>query len=206
MKIKICGITSARDAQVAIGEGADFLGFAFLRGPRRVEPRQVREIVDGLPSGIVAVGVFRNQPLDEVRALIRESGVSVAQLNGTESPEYAAALGVRVIKTFPTFTKRSLEELARFDSFAYLADPGGKGAIDPDWAVCAKKFGRVMLSTPPDPAALHQVIHRVRPWGVDAGASTDASPGVKDGARIRALVAAARSADHDTQQVRVTIR
>ncbi len=199
MKIKICGLTSARDAEIAIGEGADLLGFAFLRGPRRADPVIVRGVVKSLPDGVLAVAVFRNQPLEEVRSILRESGAKAAQLNGTEPPEYAAALGVPVIKTFPTFTRRSLEELARFDSFAYLADPGGKGALDADWAVCAKKFGRVMISAPSDFGALHDLIHRVRPWGVDAS-------GVKDPARIRALVGAVRAADHDTQKVRVTFR
>ena len=199
MKIKICGIASGRVAEAALAEGADLLGFAFLRGPRRADPRLAREIIKTLPDDVLAVGVFRNQPMDEVRSILRESGAAAAQLNGTEAPEYAAALGVRVIKTFPTFTKRSLEELARYDSFAYLADPGGKGALDADWAVCAKKFGRVMISAPADFGALHEFIHRVRPWGVDAS-------GLTDPARIRALVGAVRAADHDTQKVRVKIR
>ncbi len=199
MRIKICGIATARDAESALAEGADLLGFPFLRGPRRADPRLVREIVKTLPGDVMAVGIFRNQPMDEVRSIVRESGAAAAQLNGVESPEYAVALGVRVIKTFPTFTRRSIEELARYDSFAYLADPSGKGTLDADWAVCAKKFGRVMISAPADFGALHELIHRVRPWGVDAS-------GLKDPARIRALVGAVRAADHDTQKVRVTIR
>ena len=199
MKIKICGLTSTRDVEIAVGEGADLLGFAFLRGPRRVEPRLVREIVRSLPEGVRSVGIFRNQPPEEVRAILDESGVAAAQLNGGERPDVAAALGVPVIKTFAAFTRRSLEELARYDCFAVLADPAGRGSLDADWAVCAKKFGRVMISAPPDPGALHEMIHRVRPWGVDV-------TGVKDPARLRDIAAAIRAADHDTQHVRVTIR
>lgn len=199
MNIKICGISSRREAEAAVAEGADLLGFVFLRGPRRADPRLVREIVASLPETASAVGVFRNQPLDEVRSVVRESGVAAAQLNGNEPPEFAASLGVRVIKSFSTYTKRSLEELARFDSFAYLAGPSGRGAVDPDWASCAKKFGRVMISAPADLGTLHEMIHKVRPWGVDIS-------GVKDAGRLRALVAAVRAAEHDTQKVRVTIR
>lgn len=199
MNIKICGIASKRDAESAVAEGADLLGFVFVRGPRRVEPRIVREIIKSVPDHVLTVGVFRNQSQDEVRSVLAESGVGAAQLNGTEPPEFAAALGVKVIKTFPKFTRRSLEEVARYDSFAYLADPGGRGAVDADWAACAKKFGRVMISAPADFGALHDLIHKVRPWGVDA---TD----IKDPQRIRALVAAARTADQDTQKIRVTIR
>jgi phosphoribosylanthranilate isomerase len=199
VNIKICGISSRRDADLAVAEGADLLGFVFMKGPRRIDPREAREIVKSLPANVNSVGVFRNQPQDEVRSVLAESGVGAAQLNGGEPPEYAAALGVRVIKTFPTFTRRSLEDLARYDSFAYLADPGSRGAVDADWAACAKKFGRVMVAAPADFGALHELIHRVRPWGVDA-------TGVKDPERIRALVGAVRAAEQDSQKIRVTIR
>ena len=199
MNVKICGISSRREAETAVAEGADLLGFVFMRGPRRADPRLVREIVSSLPKTVSAVGVFRNQSLDEVRSVVGECGVAAAQLNGAETPEFAASLGVRVLKSFSTFTKRSLEELARFDSFAYLADPSGRGAVDPDWASCAKKFGRVMISAPADLGTLHENIHKIRPWGVDIS-------GVKDGERLRALVAAVRAAEHDTEKIRVTIR
>lgn len=199
MNIKICGIASKRDAESAVAEGAELLGFVFTPGPRRVEPRMVREMIKSVPDNVLTVGVFRNQSQDEVRSILGESGVRAAQLNGSEPPEFAAALGVKVIKTFATFTRRSLEEVSRYDIFAYLADPGGRGAVDADWAVCAKKFGRVMISAPADFGALHELIHRVRPWGVDA-------TGARDPERIRALVSTVRAADQATQKIRVTIR
>ena len=209
VKIKICGITSARDADAALSEGVDLLGFRFLRGPRRADPRFVREIVRRLPQGAEAVGVFRNQPLEEVRSILAESDVPIAQLDGSEPPEFAAALGVRVIKTFTELTRASLQSLARYDSFAYLVDePRGRALrpADLDWAVCAKKFGRVLVTAPGTPDALHEMIHRIRPWGVDDGTCAGAKPDSKDPVKIRALVHAVRLADHDTQKIRVTVR
>jgi phosphoribosylanthranilate isomerase len=199
LNIKICGIATGREAESAISEGADLLGFIFQKGPRRIDPRLAREIIRALPEHVKAVGVFRNQPLDEVKAALRDSGAPVAQLNGTEPPDYAAALGVRVVKTFAAFTRRSLEDLSKYDSYAYLAGPGSRGAVDADWAVCAKKFGRVMISAPADFGQLHELIHRVRPWGIDVSGFTD--PG-----RIAALVSTVRAAEHDTEKIRVTIR
>src|SRR5258705_4674327 len=76
-KIKIWGISAARDADLALAEGADLLGFVFLQGPRRADPRLVREIVRRLPNGIEAVGLFRNQPLAEVRSILGESAVTI---------------------------------------------------------------------------------------------------------------------------------
>jgi phosphoribosylanthranilate isomerase len=199
LKIKICGIASEREAETAVSEGADLLGFVFTPGPRRLDLALARYIVRNLPSAVTPVGVFRNQPLDEVRSLLEGSGVRMAQLNGAESPEFAGALGVEVIKTFTQFTRRSLEDLSRYDSFACLADAGSRGAVDAGWASCAKKFAHVFISAPADFGALHDLIHRVRPWGVDA-------TGMKESDRLRSLVGAVRAAEHDTQKIRVTIR
>ena len=199
MKIKICGIASEREAEIAVSVGADLLGFVFIPGPRRLDPRAAGSIIRKLPSSVTPVGVFRNHPLEDVRTLLGESGVRAAQLNGTESPEFAGALGVEVIKTFTQFTRRSLEDLARYDSFACLADPGARGGLDADWATCAKKFANVLIAAPSDFGALHQSIHRIRPWGVDGS-------GMKDAEKIRALVETVRAAEQDTHKIRVTIR
>src|SRR5262245_16430717 len=86
LNIKICGIATAREAESALSGGADLLGFVFMRGPRRIEPRLAREIIRGLPDRVTAVGVFRNQPLDEVRSALKESGASAAQPTGSEPP------------------------------------------------------------------------------------------------------------------------
>ncbi|MBI4565476.1 MAG: phosphoribosylanthranilate isomerase [Planctomycetes bacterium] len=210
MKIKICGITTPQDAAVALEEGADFLGFIFNRGPRQADARVVREIVRRIPRHAEGVGVFTDQPFDEVRSVLEQSDLTIAQLHGAEPPEYAAALGVRVIKTFTSFTRQSLGELAKYDSFAYLLDvPRGYAArsqVDPDWAVCAKKHGRIIVSGGLDSGNVREVIRRTRPYGVDVCSWTDRSPGVKDPDKIRAFIRAARWAVQDTERIKVTVR
>ena len=124
MNVKICGIATAREAESAVSEGADLLGFVFMRGPRRADPRLVREIVRTLPEHVSAVGVFRNPSLEEARSVAAESGIAAAQLNGNEPPEFAAALGVRVIKTFATFTRQSLERRCKQPSRAIVPTIG----------------------------------------------------------------------------------
>jgi phosphoribosylanthranilate isomerase len=39
---------------------------------------------------------------------------------------------------------------------------------------------------------VRDAIHAVRPWAVDASSSLETAPGIKDEAKVRAFVAAAR--------------
>lgn len=210
LKVKICGITRVADALLAAEEGADYVGLIFAPSPRRVDLRTAQDIVRHLPRGVEPVGVFLNQPLDEVRRALETAGIAVAQLHGQEPPDYCRRLGVRVVKTFDTFGEDSLERLKAYDAFAYLLDvPKGAGArsrIDPDWARLAKRHGRVFLAGRLTPESVGDLVARVRPFGVDACSATEKAPGVKDPAKVRDFIRAAREAHRHSTRIKVRIR
>src|ERR1700733_9103337 len=94
MFIKICGITRLTDALHAVEQGASALGFIFWpRSPRAVSPSRAAEIIAELPPGFMTVGVFVNEPVEGIRALVAQTGITAVQLHGDEPPEYAGALG-----------------------------------------------------------------------------------------------------------------
>ena len=210
LKIKICGITSIAEAVAAAEEGADFIGLIFTKSPRRVDVAVAREIVRALPSTATPVGVFMDQPFEEVRGILRQTALSFAQLHGNESPDYAATLGVNVFKTFENYSPEKLESLRAYDTFAFLLDiPKGtqsRSSIDAHWATCAKKFGRVILSGGLTPDTVGSVIRKVRPFGVDVCRATEASPGRKDRSKVRDFILSARDAAHATTTVKVKVR
>jgi phosphoribosylanthranilate isomerase len=59
-------------------------------------------------------------------------------------------------------------------------------------ARAAAAEGRVVLAGGLGPENVAAAIDAVRPWAVDASSLLEVSPGVKDHARVRAYVAAAR--------------
>jgi phosphoribosylanthranilate isomerase len=67
------------------------------------------------------------------------------------------------------------------------------GEEDPEHLERAKSIdGRIMLAGGLGPENVRAAIEALQPWAVDASSSLETSPGVKDHARVRAYVEAAR--------------
>ena len=212
LKIKICGITRPEDAVAAAEEGADYVGLIFAKSARKIDVKTAQDILWTLPKGVEAVGVFMNQTLEEVRRVLDATGLKIAQLHGDESARFCKELGAPVIKTFDTFNDGSLEKLKKFDAFAFLLDlPKGGGAgvraqVDPEWAVLAKRHGKVLLAGKLSPDNVGEMIRKVRPWGVDVSSATEKSPGVKDRSKIRDFIQAAREAHKESTRIKIKTR
>ena len=210
LKVKICGITSVDDALLAAEAGADYIGMIFAKSARSVDTKRAHDILWNLPKGVQAVGVFMNQPLEEVRQILDRTGLKIAQLHGDESPRFCKELGVQVIKTFDTFNNGSIEKLKAYDAYAFLLDlPKGtavRGRIDPEWALLAKRHGRVLVAGKLNADTVGPLIRRIRPYGVDSASGTERSPGVKDPVKVRDFIQASREAHKETTKIRVKTR
>ena len=112
-QVKICGIRQLDHALVAAQAGSDYIGLVFVPGHRRrIEADAAREIVSGLKvseskvpgskaqRGIVlqVVGLFANQPVEEVNQVVETCGLDLVQLCGAESLEYCQQIQAKVIK------------------------------------------------------------------------------------------------------------
>src|SRR5262245_50853677 len=153
-KVKICGITTLDDAQVAMEAGADMIGLIFYPpSPRFVTPEQARTIVTQLPPGFPTVGVFVDESVDTVTRIAQTSGVQMVQLHGTESPEMCQRLRWRVIKTFRFTAHIQPEMMSQYTVEAFLiegfqAGIYGGGGAQADWQRVASlyHYGRIMLA------------------------------------------------------------
>jgi phosphoribosylanthranilate isomerase len=202
VKIKICGITNLEDALLAAGLGADALGFIFYpKSPRKVDPEVARTIVAQLPPFVAAVGVFVDEAAAVVQELAGQVGLDWVQLHGQESPEYCRSLGRKVIKGFRIRDEKSLLELEPYRHIvqAFLLDTYKKGQVGGtgevfDWhlALKANKFGQIILAGGLTAENVGQAIVTARPDAVDAASGTEAAPGKKDPAKLRAFFKAVR--------------
>jgi phosphoribosylanthranilate isomerase len=205
--VKICGITNLEDARAAIEAGADALGFNFYRGSARyIAPAEARRIIGQLPGEVLSVGVFVNEEGPEmVESIAAEAGVGAVQLHGDESGDYCRALKHRlVIKALRVGPDFAPEDALRYGTEAILLDAfagsarGGTG-LTFDWSLARRTrelVPRLFLAGGLTPSNVAAAIRAVRPYAVDACSGLERETGRKDARRVRAFVAAARSAAH----------
>ncbi len=201
LKVKICGITRREDAVAALAAGADALGFNFWRQSKRyVAPAAARAIVARLPPFATPVGVFVNQPEEEILAIARDSGVRVLQLHGDEPPDLCARLPYPVVKAIRVDATRALAALASYEVAAFLLDTpsrgyGGSGAAF-DWTLAqgVSDVAPIVLAGGLTPENVAEAVRAVRPYAVDVASGVESEPGVKDADRMARFVRAARAA------------
>jgi phosphoribosylanthranilate isomerase len=204
IRVKVCGITNIEDALAAAEMGADALGFVLAASPRQVTPENLRRLVAELPPLIVKVGVFVDSPLDEVRRIMSDCGLNLAQLHGSESPEYCEALFPRAIKAFQVKDATVLKQLPMYQASAYLLDgyhsklKGGSGQSF-DWEIAqqARGLGHIILSGGLTPENVARAIAIARPYGVDVSSGVEARPGKKDHRKLAAFIRAVKESDSE---------
>jgi phosphoribosylanthranilate isomerase len=204
VKIKICGITNVDDAKVAVAAGADALGFVLYRkSPRFVEAAVVKRIVAELPPFVMPVGVFVNEELSLVRALMDDCGLALAQLHGDEAASYCQDLGRPVLKALRLKDRGTFLTLAEFkgranvrgvliDAFSNQAYGGTGQTVDWTLAQEAARSTPIVLAGGLTPANVAEAIARVHPYGVDVSSGVELSPGKKDHDKVKAFIHTAR--------------
>jgi phosphoribosylanthranilate isomerase len=181
--IKVCGITRREDAEAAVAAGATALGFIFYpKSPRYVPPVKAAELGEGLM--VWKVGIFVEETAAAVEEVMRAAKLDVAQIYGGD-----AASGTRVWRAYRT-PNVSLDNSG---CEAVLIDGPANGQSF-DWQTVRNIESKLIVAGGLDASNVAEAIRITRPWGVDASSKLESAPGVKDHDKVRAFVAAARTA------------
>ena len=195
-KIKICGLRREQDIRYANELMPDYIGFVFLKGKMRYvtfeEAAHLRSLLD---PAIPAVGVFVNEPAENVIRLLQAGTIQIAQLHGQEDEAYAEELrraGDHCI--IRAFAVRSSEDIHR--AFAFPADypllDNGKGTGETfDWSLFQEQEKPFFLAGGLSPENVKEAIECFHPYAVDvsSGVETD---GIKDYEKMKAFMDAVR--------------
>jgi len=202
-RIKICGITRAEDAVLALGAGADYIGLVLTESPRRLDRERALAIRAAVGPEAALVGVFDRESPDVVAPFVEMLGLRAVQVGGwIESGDAVPA------EVWHTLRLESLPEpdtLPMVPLRTYLLDahdarlPGGTGKrADWTWAKrCVTHGRRLIVAGGLDPENVVELVREVRPFGVDASSGLEREVGRKDADKVRRFIDRIRKADAD---------
>ncbi|HJU27704.1 MAG TPA: phosphoribosylanthranilate isomerase [Candidatus Binataceae bacterium] len=200
VRVKICGITGAEDAELALSFGADIVGLNFYpSSPRSLTLERARPIREIIGNRCEVVGVFVNAPRDYVADRMRELRLDALQFHGDESDDDLAGWPVKVIRALRLKSADSFAAIAGCNADYVLLDTfhpalfGGTGVARSLDGLDKIDLGRAIISgglTPDNVAAAAAL----RPYAVDVASGVESAPGIKDPSKLRSFIVNAKSA------------
>ncbi|ABR89049.1 phosphoribosylanthranilate isomerase [Janthinobacterium sp. Marseille] len=213
-RIKICGLTRPQDVQSAVTAGADAVGFVFYpKSPRYIAAAAAGRLIAEIPPFVTPVGLFVNATPEEVQAIVAQAPIALLQFHGDETPEQCAAIAQAVNRPFirAIRVKEGMRaaDLLEYESDyraastlftgllldAFVDSYGGGGKVF-DWSLIPENIApRVVLSGGLSVQNATDAVLSVRPYAVDISSGVEQDKGIKDAVKIRAFIAAVRTAD-----------
>lgn len=200
MKVKICGITNAEDALLCANEGADAIGFVFVKESRRcIEPADAARICSILPPLIMKIGVFVNETPADVNRIAREAGLNAAQLHGDEYPGFINEINLPVIKAFRIREGFNFDIINQFKGCGILLDSfspdssGGTGIQFDSSLIPEYLRSKVIIAGGVSSVNARDIADKIKPAGIDLSSSLESAPGKKDPEKIKEFFKIIRS-------------
>lgn len=196
-KIKLCGLSRPCDIDAVNRLKPDYIGFVFAKKSKRyVSPEKAAALKAALDPAIRAVGVFVNEPAENVAALLKDGTIDVTQLHGKEDEGYITALRAMtdqpIIKAFRIDTEADVAAANSSSADFVLLDSGngGTGTVF-DWNLLQGIRRPYFLAGGLNPDNAEAAVSALKPYAVDvsSGIETD---GLKDETKMTAFTAAVK--------------
>src|SRR5882724_11574350 len=210
--VKICGLSTRETLDVALGSGADMVGFVFFSpSPRHISLETARELGKQAKGRAVKVALTVDADDAALGNIVESLHPDILQLHGQETTarlrDIKAKFGLPLMKVLSVATAADLAPLA---GYADVADhilfvtrapkgatrPGGLGAVF-DWHLLEKLDLKLpfMVSGGLNAGNVADAVRVTRAGGVDVSSSVEHSPGIKDPDMIRDFIRAARACE-----------
>jgi len=195
--VKICGLTTRDAVEAAVAAGADAVGFVFAPSRRQVTAALAAQLAQGVPRSIPRVAVMLHptqSQLDEVWSGFRPD---VLQTDVGDLQTLRVPMGLMVMPVVRggggVGLKADLQP--KYRRILFEGPVSGVGSTS-DWNGAAQlaRTTELVLAGGLNAINVADAIATVRPFGVDVSSGVEASPGIKDPARIHEFVQRARAA------------
>lgn len=187
MKIKICGLTRLQDIQIVNMIQPDYVGFVFAGTKRKISFDFAQTLKQELDAKIDAIGVFVNEPIQNVLFAAQKGLFDIIQLHGKEDDEYIRTLqqktALKIIKAFMPIDFCKAQNCPA--DFILLDNGMGTGQTF-DWTLI-KSISRPFFLA--GGICLKNIERAVEanPYAIDVSSGAETN-GIKDARKIKELV------------------
>ena len=200
-KIKICGLRTLEDIAVINEVQPDYVGFVFAESKRKISKNTARVLKEGLSQKILSVGVFVQEPIQNIVSLCNQGIIDLVQHHGEESFDYITELRSRINQPIIYARRlRTREEAYLYDEYPVdylLFDTyvqgvyGGSGRLI-NYRQIPKMNKPIILAGGLNAENVEEVLSTIHPYCVDvsSGVETD---GNKDGVKILEFIQKVRN-------------
>ena len=195
-RIKICGITRAEDAAIAVAAGADALGLIFFPQSRRaVDLAQAAAVASEVPPMVDLVGVFVDPSEAEITRVLESVPLTMLQFHGSESAAECDRGGLPYIKAIRMREGIDAERLpvaypnaGAFLLDTYHADAVGGTGVSFDWDRAKLELPvPVILAGGLDSHNVGAALDQSEAWAVDVSTGVELEPGRKCPEKMKAF-------------------
>ena len=195
-KIKLCGLSRKCDIEWANALKPEYIGFVFWsKSKRNVPPEKAKELKGLLSPDVKAVGVFVDEPIENVAELLNDNIIDIAQLHGGEDEEYIKKLRTLsdkpIIKAFLLKNESDAERAEKSTADYILVDSGTGTGKSFDWELLKNISRPYFLAGGLCCENISQAITALDPYAVDVSSGIETN-GCKDKNKMAAFVAAVR--------------
>ena len=194
--VKICGLTTRDAVEAAVAAGADAVGFVFAPSKRQVTAALATQLAQGVPRRILRVAVMLHPTQSELDEVWSEFRPDVLQTDVGDLQTLRVPMGLRVMPVVRGGGGVGLKpDLQPKHSRLLFEGPVSGVGSTSDWSAAAQlaRTTQLVLAGGLNATNIADAIAAVRPFGVDVSSGVEASPGIKDPARIHEFVRRARA-------------
>ena len=195
--VKICGLTTRDAVEAAVAAGADAVGFVFAPSKRQVTAALGTQLAQGVPRRILRVAVMLHPTQSELDDVWSEFRPDVLQTDVGDLQTLRVPMGLGVMPVVRGGGGVGLKpDLQPKHSRLLFEGPVSGVGSTSDWRAAAQlaRTTQLVLAGGLNATNIADAIAAVRPFGVDVSSGVEASPGIKDPARIHEFVQRARAA------------
>jgi phosphoribosylanthranilate isomerase len=195
--VKICGLTTRDAVEAAVAAGADAVGFVFAPSKRQVTAALATQLAQGVPRRILRVAVMLHPTQSELDDVWSEFRPDVLQTDVGDLQTVRVPMGLGVMPVVRGGGGVGLKpDLQPKHSRLLFEGPVSGVGSTSDWSAAAQlaRTTQLVLAGGLNATNIADAIAAVRPFGVDVSSGVEASPGIKDPARIHEFVQRARAA------------